>query len=69
MRRKPSSPTDRKRSRDRAVTFLDDPIGVDELVPELLGEQPTDSRLAGAHEASEHDVARVRGSHGIDEPG
>ena len=39
-------------------------IGVDELVPELLGEQPTDGGLAGAHEAGEHDVAGVRGSHG-----
>jgi len=32
--------------------------------PELIGEQSTDGGLAGAHEASEHDVAGVRGSHG-----
>ena len=54
---------------DRAVAFLDHPIGVDELVPELLGEQPTDRGLAGAHEASEHDVAGIGGSHGITSSG
>ena len=47
-----------------AVAFFDDHIGVDELVPELLGEQAADGGLAGAHEAGEHDVARVRSSHG-----
>ena len=44
---------------DLSVALLDDHIGVDELVPELIGEQPTDGGLAGAHEAGEHDVAGV----------
>ncbi len=48
---------------DRAVALFDQLIGVDELIAELIGEQTTDGRLAGAHEAGEHDVAGVRLRH------
>ena len=59
MRRKRLLPDRAEEVGDLAMTLLDEHIGIDELVPEPFGEQPTDGGLAGAHEASEHDVAGV----------
>ncbi len=46
---------------DRPVPLLDQLVGVDELVAEVVGQQPADRRLAGPHEPGEHHVVPVAG--------
>ena len=64
MRLNASSPTDRKTSAIAPWRSSMTRSVSTNSYPRLVGKQPTDSGLTGAHEAGEHDVARVR-SHGV----